>query len=397
MTEFYSPMGATKRYMELVESRGWADVGATICSECLTDEALVEAVRSHGGDEPCDFCDETPGAPEASAPFEVVLELVVDGIRHEYEDPVEGMAWDGGYVGTVHDTWDLLWDLGITESPSVHRELVNAIQQDQWCQRDPYAATPTEALTWGWEAFRQYVKHRRRYTFLAVDHSTADGAGMIPMHAMPSAVTEAVEAGGLVKEVPAGTEWWRVRVHDAGKHFSTASDLGTPPETVAKDNRMSAKGVGAFYGASTSGGARAEVAGYAKLTQEGTVGCFRTTVPLTVVDLRELPAVPSLFDPARRHLRAHTQFLRGFVRDVTKVADPSEEQDLDYVPTQVIAETFRYDLPVDGVLWASSKDKLVTSCVLFAPSTEVADLGKETKDTKLVLDPATVAHIGAPL
>jgi hypothetical protein len=395
-------MGQAKRYMEEVETRGWSDVGTTICSECVIDPALEDAIKAHGGTDPCDYCEETPTPPAASAPLEVVLELVVDGLRHEYEDPVEQMAYDAGYVGTVYDTWDLLWDLEITEQEDVHNALHDAIQQGQWCQRDPYAATPTEALTWGWAAFRKFVKHTRRFTFLTTDHSTADGAGTIPMHAMPAAIADAVEVAGLVKTLPEGSEWWRVRAHAAIKPYTSAADLGTPPDAFARDNRMSPKGIGAFYGASTKKGARAEVAGYASPTCEGSVGLFKIVGPLDVVDLRELPAVPSLFDPHQRHLRAPIQFLYGFVKDATQIADPSDIQNLDYVPTQVVAETLRYELsgangPVTGILWRSSKDPAVTSCVLFIPSDAVADLGHETDGTRLVFDPATVDHITAPL
>jgi len=383
--------------MELIESRGWSDLDTTICSECVVDKALVAAIRAHGGTDQCDYCEETPEDPEASAPTDLVLELVVDGMKLEYEDPVEGMAWDDGYVGIVHDTWDLLWELEITERDDVHGALHSAIVTDQWCQRDPYAATPAQALTWGWEEFRQYVKHRRRFTFLTTDHSTADGAGMIPMHAMPSTIADVVGEVGLVTTLPVGTEWWRVRPHPNTESYSSAADVGTPPDAVAQDNRMTPKGIGAFYGASTPAGARAEVAGYADPAYDGSIGKFITTSALTVVDLRDLPDYPSLFDAERRHLRAPIEFLYGFVKDATEVADPTDKQNLDYVPTQVVAETFRYDLPVDGLLWRSSKDKAVTSCVLFVPSTEVTEQGSEDSKTRLVLDPASVGHIDAPL
>lgn len=79
------------------------------------------------------------------------------------------------------------------------------------------------------------------------------------------------------------------------------------------------------------------------------------------------------------------------------MADPTDKQNLDYVPTQVVAETFRYDLPVDGVLWRSSKDPSVTSCVFFISADEVTEQGGETSSTRLVLDPASVDHIEAPL
>ncbi len=390
-------MGLSKRYMELVEARGWTDPESTICSKCVVEEALAAAIRAHGGFEQCDYCGQRPQSPDASAPAALVLELVVDGIKLEYEDPAEGMAWDGGYVGNVHDTWDLLWELEITDREDVHEALHNAIVTAQWCQRDPYAAKPAQALKWGWEEFRRFVKHRRRFTFLTTDHSTADGAGMIPMHAMPSIIASAVEEVGLVRDLPVGTEWWRVRPHPNNESYSSAADIGTPPDAVARDNRMTPKGIGAFYGASTAAGAKAEVAGYADSADDGSLGRFVTTTPLTILDLRYLPHYPSLFDADRRHLRAPIEFLYGFVKDATQVADPSDSQNLDYVPTQVMAETFRYDLPIDGVLWRSVKDQAVTSCVLFIPATEVADLGNEADNTRLVLDPASVDHIPAPL
>ncbi|WP_407657652.1 HEPN-associated N-terminal domain-containing protein [Kribbella turkmenica] len=99
--------------------------------------------------------------PAASAPFEIVLERVVDGLRHEYEDPIEQITWDEGYVGTVWNTSELLWELDITENDEVHRALQRTIQTYEWCERDPYAATPTEAVTWGW-ALRTTTRPRRQ-------------------------------------------------------------------------------------------------------------------------------------------------------------------------------------------------------------------------------------------
>ncbi len=84
------------------------------------------------------------------------------------------------------------------------------------------------------------------------------------------------------------------------------------------------------------------------------------------------------------------------------MADPSDKQNLDYVPTQIVGEYFSQALegthgPVNGVLWRSSKDSTVASCVLFISSEEVADKGHETPETRLTLDPESVTEIAAPL
>ena len=395
-------VGMTKEYQETVWARGWADDDRTICSGCVVDEALIEAILETAGSEPCDFCHEIPTSPTASAPIEVVLALVLDGLRYEYEDPNQGVAWDNGWQGaSVQDTGDLLWELEITDREDVHHAIWNAIGQTEWCQRDPYAVTPTQALTWGWQEFSRFVKHRRRYTFFIEDETPGSGAGELPVHKVLDAVAEAVEASGLVTTLPEGSEWWRARVHDPGVSYTLAKDIGSPPAQIAKDNRMSPKGISVFYGASSKAGAKDEVAGYAKSTDQATIGCFTTTASVTVVDLRDPPFVPSLFS-VDRHLRAARQFLRSFIADVTKVAVPSDVQNLDYVPSQIVAEYFSQGLdgthgPVGGVIWRSSKDSSVTSCVLVIPNEEVADNGQETADTRLVLNPKSVMELAAPL
>lgn len=398
-------MGAVQRYQELVEGRGWADVGKTVCSACLFDEALIAAVRGSNGTAPCDYCGATPIAPEASAPVELVLELIVDGLRTEYEDPIEQVPYssaDGGYQMALLDTEDILSNHEVTEKYPLLLDLISAIEQQEWVQRDPYAASPTDALKWGWAAFRRYVKHRRRYTFLARDDSTAFGAGEIAMHGVPAALAEAVATAGQIRVMPVGTTWWRVRPHPEEEAYRAATEIGSPPDIVAKDNRMTAKGIGAFYGASTALGARAEVAGYAGNDSSGTLAQFQLLRDITVVDLTSAATVPSLFDAEHRHRRAAISFMREFIADVAEVAAPSDSQNLDYIPTQVVSEFFRYELsgnagPVTGILWRSSKDSAVENCVVFASNEQMADSDSVRPDSLMLLVPGTVSRLKAPL
>ncbi|MFC6238036.1 HEPN-associated N-terminal domain-containing protein [Longivirga aurantiaca] len=393
-------MGLTKRYAEAIEARGYRDTDGIVCSRCLSEPWLVAFVRSEGGQDACSFCGLSPQSPDASAPLERVVQLIVEGLRYEYEDPAQGAGFDGregGYRVTTFDTYDLLDDFEITEQQGVLEAILWAISDELWCQKDPYAAMPAEALRWGWQAFRDYVKHQRRYTFLTLDDSTADGAGSIPMHAVPAAVVAAANEVGLTKRLPAGTTWWRARVHGPGDRHDDAASLGSPPDSIARDNRMSPKGIGAFYGASTDEGAHREVAGYSGPTDEATVGMFTQLTDLSVVDLRDLPEVPSLFDPARRHLRGPVEFLLDFVKDVTEVASPDDRQNLEYIPTQVIAEHLRYDLPVDGILWRSSRDRDADVAVFFLTSAAMCDAGSCDANSRLRLEPGTIRRLPAPL
>lgn len=387
------------------EARGWWQSADQICSRCVLDDALVRAIRDFGEDRPCSFCQQTPTRPEASAPLDLVLDLVVTGIRSEYSRPVDGLAWDEGeYVGTVFDTYDLLWDLEVTESESVHSALMDRIVEDQWCAGEFYGASPVDRIKWSWERFRSFVKHSRRYTFLAPEDDEARWTDpeLLPMELVPAAVVESIVAAGRVVNLPHGTQWWRVRVHGPGCSYSRSADIGPPPAELAKDNRMTPKGITAFYGASSLRGAVKEVATYAMDQDEGSTGCFTTTRDLNVVDLQELPPVPSLFDATRRSLRTPMLFLQGFVRDVGLVVTPTQDQGLENVPTQVIAEYLRRPLPglgsgVDGILWRSTRDRDVTCCMLFVTPEMVADEGQESDLTYLVLEASSVQHLPALL
>jgi hypothetical protein len=390
-------VGFTKRHLEEIESRGWADSDSTVCSSCVLDEALVAAVVDYGGTEACDFCGATRKV--ASAPLEVVLDLVVDGVRFEFEDPVEQSAYDSedGYLVPTWDTWDLLESLEVTDRADVLDAIAGAMRQGLWCQRDPYAVTPTQALEWGWQAFRTFVKESRRYTFLVPDPSTADGAGALAMHSVPTAIASAVASSALVATLPPGSKWWRARVGAGSETFSAAREIGTPPATHAKVHRMSPKGIGAFYGASTLDGAVLKVAGYADPTAMLSVGQFELIQSIRVVDLREVAPVPSLFDPQMRPLRAPITFLQSFVEDISTPSSPTDHQNLEYVPTQVITEYLRYELPaklgpIEGVIWRSSRDRSVDVCALFIAFDEIADAGSETANTRMVLNPSTVIH-----
>jgi len=98
-----------------------------------------------------------------------------------------------------------------------------------------------------------------------------------------------------------------------------------------------------------------------------------------------------------RALRAPITFLRSFVEDISTPLSPTDYQNVDYIPTQVITEYLRYELPaelgpIEGVIWRSSKDASVCVCALFIAFDEIADAGAEAAKTRMVMNPLTVIH-----
>jgi hypothetical protein len=391
-------MGFTKSYLMEVEARGWDDSTEIICCGCLDDQALVGVVvvNADAALSPCSFC----GAVAATRSYlNAVVERIVDSLKAEYDDPINEAIYDsreGGYQTDLEETSDLLAEHEVSGDTAVLTAIDRVIRNTLWCQRDLAAPPPGMGLAWSWDQFREEVRVKRRFTFLHPDPSAATEAGMFKVHEVPAAVTDAVHLARLVIELSAGDSWFRARLDPGGATHSSASAIGSPPVQHSRSNRMTPAGIGAFYGASTRGGAIGEVSKYAaggKLS----IGEFKLAQRLRVVDLRTPPPVPSLFDAGRRHLRPATIFLREFVESISEPTVPggtSTEEELTYIPTQIIAEFLRYALPdgsVDGVIWQSTVVDDVDCCVLFVSNEECADLGVQTPTTRLILDPRTVS------
>lgn len=361
--------------------RTWRPVGRNVCMRCVADEGLARAITAAASETKCDYCNiESPGQAVAIS-VDDLLEIILDSISFEYEDPIEQVAWDEGeYVLPTMDSFELLDELEITDGGDLYSDLADALVDRIWVRKDPWRPSPFEALRWGWEEFRNHVMHKRRFTFLLPNGNSDSrrGSGEIPPEDMLGELARVIEGSGLVRVLPSGTELYRVRRHAEGDYPELATEIGPPPAGNAKANRMTPAGISGFYGASTAATAIAEVRAYADEDDYLTVGTFVTAKRFVIVDHVDLPVVPSLFDEMMRNLRGPINFLRSFAEDAAKGARPDDHEHIEYVPTQIVAEYLRdrlghSDGPIMGVRWRSSKDHAQTSIVLFIESRECSD------------------------
>lgn len=134
---------------------------------------------------------------------------------------------------------------------------------------------------------------------------------------------------------------------------------------------MSPAGIPMFYGAADEYGAIAEtVVGRLPKGEILNVGVFETVDSMHVLDLTNVPGIPSLFSPSR-HLRPILRFLRSFVNDLSKPIKKDDRVHTEYVPTQIVTEYFRHSFHSDngpliqGIFYPSSRAKGYVACVLF--------------------------------
>ena len=108
---------------------------------------------------------------------------------------------------------------------------------------------------------------------------------------------------------------------------------------------------------------------------ELSLGLFETTLDFEIIDLTNLPPIPSMFDPASRRLRLGLRFLQEFVQTLKRPLTRDGSEHVEYVPTQVVTEYFRRVFKneagdsVWGILYPSSRNGR-PCCVLFVEADE---------------------------
>ncbi|OIR18153.1 RES domain protein [mine drainage metagenome] len=377
-------MGGAKKWMMEQQERGYWNVpDKFVCPNCVSDYALKEQIKSKAVSNACSYCNRISRHSIAAA-FDDFAKAILTGLQSEYGDPDnEGVGWDKGWVGEVIDTYDALFDEAGLDvvSEELRQDIIHSLGDHQWCQRDFYRLTPSRALEFGWQRFAGFIKHKARYVFLNVDDSALDemDEDHIPVSKFLEILGSVINRLKLFEHIPSGTEIYRLRIHDASSSYSSASELGSPPEEVCiYPSRMSPAGIPMFYGAFDKATCVAETYKPDGKNHHGTFGHFKTIKDMLLLDLTKVPPTPSIFEPKSRDRRHNIAFLRSFIHDITRPVTKNGREHIDYVPTQVVSEYVRHVLkvrgrPLDGIVYQSSRKEGKTACVLFIDGSACVD------------------------
>lgn len=370
-------MGYWKDRMIRQQEQGWdyVDDGLHVCAECFEDEAIKRFIEQNTSEKECSYCEECSEKPIAAS-MNSVLEVIGSAVAYGYEDPANSLPVEGGeYVFSTMDIDEVLDEIGWpTQSDAVADEIRESFSGRAWVRKNFFGLHEDDQLRYGWDDFVEAVKHQTRYLFTMPisdkDEHTLDD---IPPHKMLDEIGNVIGAVELLREMKAGTKWFRARIHNPEESYSTASELGTVPKDKAVyPNRMSPAGIPMFYGAEDKATAIAET----YLPKDGrkavaTVATFQIARDIIVLDLTNLPSMPSAFDEASRHLRPAISFLEDFVEELTRPIAKDGREHIDYVPTQIVTEYFRHVYrtpsgePVKGIVYSSSRNSEGICCVLF--------------------------------
>ena len=393
-------MGYAKRIMMEQQERGWTGLEGFVCAGCLSDPYLKRVCEDSEANL-CTYCGDHRGCIAGDA----LMEIIADGIRHDWTDPdTAGVPYEGregGYQFPLHTTWELFDEIGWPfENDQLAEDVVNAFINEEWFWLYTIMDNPAENLADGWNRFKEYVKNDSRFLFLVPRPDPEIGSSYtdVAPHEMLEKLGTTIEDAGAIIRIEAGTQYFRARPHAKGGAPASATDLGTAP-AAKYSNRMSPVGIPMFYGSVERNTALVETANAVGTDSEYeylTSGAFVAAQDLHIVDLASGIEVPSLFDPGNRYKYWPAQFIDHFAEDLAESVTNDELERLEYVPTQIVTEYVRHFItggdgePIDGILYRSSQVPGGRSIVLFVENKQCADSEASNPAPTLILDHSTL-------
>ena len=392
-------MGYEKRRMEQREQQeqdqGYrAPENRFVCSACVTDTFLSDALKRESGGDLCSYCE-----VNKAAPITVLLDEIRDAIYERYADPVGELPYEsseGGYQGTVIDTHDL-FERELDEWTQCHElweDAIAAFSGAEWCKKNYFGTDRFDELRYGWDRFVTEIKYRTRFLFFADSDQDRDHGSISPAR-MLDELGELFNEFDLFREFRKGDECIRARVVPRGECPSTVAELGAPPrESATYSNRMSPAGISMFYAALDEMTAFLETYDQKREGQAKVIvlARFRAMRPLRLLDFTSLPDLPGCFDRKNRWKKDPTKFLYDLRIDLTKPITKDGLEHVEYVPTQVITEYVRHRLrnkengTIDGILYPSSKDGRREAVVFFADDDDCGPRSDQTGEKATLLD-----------
>lgn len=392
-------MGLAKNLVMEIEDRGYGEDDRFVCINCIGCYALKALAVKNGAEEQCDFC----ASNAICITLETLASDVMDGIRFEYQEAIEIMGQERGeYIGAnIFDTYDLLekldfemeFDVGVLDT------LKDIFTMKTWCEYDSYVLREHQELQFLWDEFCDAVKDETRYVFFRLP-KRGEYESESPYKILDHISSKAADMEMFI-EIPNEHRFFRGRSHKKDICFTKPNELGSPPNTYAKSVRMSADGISIFYGAGSVGTAIKEI--YSSAHLYASVAAFKNLRPLILLDLTKAVDMefPSLFDKEHRSNRQSILFLRKLCDELTRPFD--ELESIEYIPTQIVAEYFRYifkykEKQIDGIKYPSSKDKDGVCYALFFDYRQFSsEKGNNSKEITMVQRSAKMYKICAEI
>ena len=381
-------MGQEKKEWLEQENRGYYEsANNSVCSCHFEDYFIRTFIKENSSEGQCHYCSKK----EEVIDLPSLVGFINEKISKYYGDIEDqnlpsANSWldkDDNENFPYHDSYGLLmpnnrddYDIeelfekvGLTiDNNELYNDIINCFDKTKrYCLIDAFYDTKEEELSYKWKRFCEIVKSSRRYTFFKMPEFSTKQHSDNGLDNILSELGNAVISANLISTLePNKAVICRCRVHNKGEVFKTIADLASPPDSCASQNRMSPAGISMFYGAFYPKTALIEVANAFNNENDVTIADFNVIKPIKVINLMGLFHL-SIFGDYDYNVMS---FLKSFVFEVAKTVS-KEDKDIEYVPTQIITEYFRYVFKtkegenVNGLEYRSAANKGGVCCVLF--------------------------------
>jgi hypothetical protein len=326
-----------------------------LCPDCFKDSGLqrrIADVRKEHGEGRCDFHPRRKGIP-----LEIVAEIVDEVFRNNFDfgdaTPVFSNDPDDPEVYYAHsgeDLWDTVRNLTSPSSDDILELVIDQLKATDgyWPNDGDFEFYNDQAKyeridagdnssRYLWDSFCEIIVHGQRFfnkqaeDFLADMfkriHVQRDISKNSPVHLLVPGEISPVHRARIATDK---------EIRDV--RDDPATQLGAPPRKLGKPNRMNPSGIPAFYASMDFPTCVAELRPRVGCNVVG--GEFKICRPILALDTTRFHAPPkevNLF--SKDHTRRLTQwrFMQFFMKEIAKPISPEDEH-LEYVPTQVVAE-----------------------------------------------------------
>jgi hypothetical protein len=342
-----------------------------VCSSHIDDYAIRDYIKSNSLAGFCSYCKRS----KKVISFENLMFFIMEGVMNFYKDAAEYMSYDsseGGYQGDTYTPGELINDeIGLSvDDCALNDDIIDCIDDRAWSAPNRYYDSDRDILVYHWDYFKDVAKYKSRYLFARSNKFKTYSYNQ-NAYGILEEIGSRVKDFGLTKSISQKIKLFRCRQHNAATTITAALHIASPPDKDSLySNRMSPAGISMFYCAFNCETAIAETVDITN--KDGvyfTTAIFKSERGLNLIDFSDLPIAPSIFDLKNFNNYYSIRFLRDFVNDISKSINRDGKEHIDYVPTQIVTEYFRYifkgAIKIDGLIYPSAKLNGEKCCVLF--------------------------------
>lgn len=354
-----------------------------ICMNCISDPSVKKAISTNLESKFCSYCGKKGQKNLIASKMDIVVKEIFDAINYEWDEAGSYIPYttEDGWIGEKISTYDILVNeiipqLGCCQNSEIFKDLHACMDDKAYCKKGGYNNT-ADNLRYSWKTFKDIVKHKVRFVFFKNNKFIKDLINydnQVYPEKILDVICHFINNQSMITTIDKNTTLYRCRDFKEKRELKKLgkNELGQPSARDASSGRMNPVGISVFYGALEVDTAYKEILAVEEDSKYYYVGGFVSLKPLNLLNLCNLPITPSIFNIKKREHREPIEFLYEFVKDVCKPIDKNKEQEhIDYIPTQIVSEYFKYFLKVkdkkkiNGILYPSSKSDEGKCCVLF--------------------------------